>query len=50
MPDERERAFLADILESATRIVSYTEDMDYETFLTDVKTQDAVMRNLEIIG
>lgn len=24
--------------------------MTYEAFLTDIKTQDAVIRNLEIIG
>ena len=39
-----------DILESITLIHEYITDMSYETFLADRKTQDAVIRNLEIIG
>jgi len=30
--------------------MAYTAGMTYEAFLNDVKTQDAVIRNLEIIG
>ena len=45
-----EQAFLKDILEASRRIQSYTEDMGYDDFEIDTKTQDAVMRNLEIIG
>jgi uncharacterized protein with HEPN domain len=44
------RLFLDDILESVTRIREYTSGMDYDAFLQDPKTQDAVVRNLEIIG
>lgn len=42
--------FLTDILEAIRRIQSYTAGMTFETFLRDMKTQDAVIRNLEIIG
>ncbi len=48
-----ERGFiesLSDILEAVKRIRIYTSGMDYETFMDDMKTRDAVVRNLEIIG
>lgn len=45
-----DRDFLSDIRESIRRIVAYTMGMTYEAFLVDTKTQDAVIRNLEIIG
>lgn len=41
---------LADILEVCQRILEYTKGMEYEHFKEDFKTQDAVIRNLEIIG
>jgi uncharacterized protein with HEPN domain len=42
--------FLADVKEAVLRINAYIEDLSYEQFLEDKKTQDAVVRNLEIIG
>lgn len=42
--------FLSDISEAIRRIGIYTKGIDYEKFLEDIKTQDAVIRNLEIIG
>lgn len=42
--------FLSDIYEATLRIELYIHDIDYENFLEDIKTQDAVVRNLEIIG
>jgi uncharacterized protein with HEPN domain len=39
-----------DILESAHKILAYTEGMSYEQFIDDSKTVDAVVRNFEIIG
>lgn len=42
--------FLLDIKEGIKRIESYTKNTDYKKFLRDVKTQDAVIRNFEIIG
>ena len=50
MSDERTTDFLHDILEAAHRIMTYTETMTSDIFLHDLKTQDAVVRNLEIIG
>lgn len=39
-----------DMLESANRIQSYIENLDYEEFINDQKTLDAVVRNFEILG
>ncbi len=41
---------LDDILQAITFIREYVKDMDYKAFEADRKTQDAVIRNLEIIG
>lgn len=41
---------LADIKEACVRIKVYIAPLSYELFLRDIKTQDAVVRNLEIIG
>ncbi len=38
------------MLESAEKIRQYTDGYDYESFLDDDKTIDAVVRNFEIIG
>ncbi|MGH9855593.1 MAG: HepT-like ribonuclease domain-containing protein, partial [Blastocatellia bacterium] len=42
--------FVSDIQEAIRRIEDYTAGVTYEGFLADTKTQDAVIRNLEIIG
>ena len=42
--------FLYDIREAIERIEVYAGKLDYKKFLADKKTQDAVVRNLEIIG
>ena len=41
---------LDDMLQSAQKIKQYTEGFDYNEFLMDNKTIDAVVRNFEIIG
>ena len=41
---------LKDIQEAIQRIESYVSGVSYEDFLDDSKTQDAVIRNIEIIG
>ena len=41
---------LSDIIDSAQKILSYTEDLSYNDFISDTKTIDAVIRNFEIIG
>lgn len=42
--------YLGHILEAIERIHRYVEDLDEVGFLQDEKTQDAVIRNFEIIG
>lgn len=42
--------YLEHILEAIERIDLYLADTDEVTFLNDRKTQDAVIRNFEIIG
>ncbi len=41
---------LEDMLDSASKIKAYTKNLDYESFVSDEKTVDAVIRNFEIIG
>lgn len=41
---------LKDIQEAISRIQEYCRDSSLKQFLRDTKTQDAVVRNLEIIG
>ena len=42
--------YLEHIVEAIDRIHRYVEDMTELTFLDDEKTQDAVVRNFEILG
>ena len=44
------RLYLDDIRESCRKIRMYTRGMTFEEFEVDVKTQDAVIRNFEVIG
>ena len=44
------RLQLDDILEAIDRVREYTTDISWDAFSSDRKTQDAVVRNLEIIG
>jgi len=50
MSSRRDREFLQDILEAIWRADAYVSDVNYEEFLADHKTQDAVIRTLEIVG
>ena len=45
-----DQEFLSDIREALRRIAAYVQGMTYEAFVQDTKTQDAVIRNLEIVG
>lgn len=45
-----DRIYIEHILQSIDRIHSYITDKDKETFINDFITQDAVIRQLEIIG
>ena len=46
----RDQSYLLDILTASQLIQAFVADMDRETFDNDVKTQSAVIRQLEIIG
>lgn len=45
-----DETYVQHILEAIHRILTYTENMDQKTFLEKTMVQDAVIRNLEIIG
>lgn len=46
----RAQDYLGHILQAIERIKKYTEDVDELIFLKDEMIQDAVIRNIEIIG
>lgn len=50
MSKRQDRELLSDVKEAIKRIGIYTQKIEYKEFLQDIKTQDAVVRNLEIIG
>ena len=50
MSDRSDSEYLEDLLEASRRAVSYCAGMTYEEFLGDSRTQDAVVRNIEILG
>lgn len=50
MSKRKDEDLLLDIKEAMRRIRRYTKGMSYKNFMKDSKTQDAVVRNLEIIG
>jgi uncharacterized protein with HEPN domain len=50
MSERTDSEFARDIEEAIRRISSYAAGLTYESFLLDTKTQDAIVRNLEIIG
>jgi len=45
-----QKLFIDDILEAIYRIEEYTGNIDFEDFINDKKSIDAVIRNLEIVG
>jgi uncharacterized protein with HEPN domain len=47
---QRIHEYLTHILDAIARIGSYVDDSDETAFLGDRKTQDAVIRNFEVIG
>jgi len=47
MSKRGDREFLSDIKEAIGRIMNYTDEMSYKEFISDAKTQDAVVRNIE---
>jgi len=50
MSERSDRELISDIREAIQRISEYLTGFDYASFVNDTKTQDAVIRNLEILG
>ena len=50
MSERSDQDLIEDILICLSKIRTYLSGMSYNDFLTDPKTQDAVIRNIEIIG
>lgn len=50
MSKRNDRDLLIDIREAINRITTYVTGETYFSFVADTKTQDAVIRNLEILG
>jgi uncharacterized protein with HEPN domain len=44
------KLYLQDIFECCSKIQEYTSGYDFDSFNSDTKTFDAVLRNLEVIG
>lgn len=44
------KLYLDDIREACERVGRYVQEMEKTSFLSDEKTYDAVLRNLEVIG
>src|SRR5574341_818920 len=49
-PQRRDEEYLDDIHQAMHRIIAYAAGLSYEQFMEDLKTQDAVIRNLQVIG
>jgi uncharacterized protein with HEPN domain len=50
MSKREDTSIIQDMKEAIDRIMSYTSMMEYDGFRQDYKTQDAVIRNIEILG
>lgn len=50
MSKRNDRDFLSDMREAINRITTYVTGKSFLSFVADTKTQDAVIRNLEILG
>ena len=44
------RVLVFDMLEAVESILNYTTDLSFDSYLEDRKTQDAVLRNLTVLG
>lgn len=50
MSDPKDRAYLLDMQEFATQVMSYLEGRTREDFLSDRQLRDAVAYNLQVVG
>ncbi len=46
----QDKTYLLDMFESAKTALDYASGLDWETFIKDIRSQDAIVRRLEIIG
>lgn len=46
----RDKTYLQDIIKAIEKINSYVEDNDFSSFQNNYMMQDAIIRNLELIG
>ena len=44
------RGFLEDMMESCVRAISFTANMDFDSFCSDQKTRSAVQREVFVLG
>ena len=50
MPKRDDDLLISDMIECCKKILDYVKGMDFETFIDDIKTVDAVIRNFEVLG
>ena len=50
MSKRDERLLLLEMSEAVKKIILYTTGLDFTSYLEDSKTQDAVLRNLTVLG
>ena len=50
MSDRHSSILFSDMLDSITAVLDYSAGMDFDAFLQDRKTRDAVVRNLQVLG
>jgi uncharacterized protein with HEPN domain len=48
--EKDDAVYIDDIVNACRKIIEYTEDFETEDFINDTLTQDAVLRNFEVIG
>lgn len=49
-PEQRDAACLWDMLDSAARILEYTDGLSFDQFMLDIQLRDAVERRILLIG
>jgi len=50
MPKRDNDLLLSDMIECGKKILNYVKGMDFDAFINDAKTVDAVIRNFEVLG
>ena len=50
MSEHLPKVTLIDIIDSVSAVLEYSKEINYETYLKDRKTRDAIYRNIEVMG